>query len=94
VRSAYQARSRLLAPQVLASVPAKVLKAADAAKVAVDEAWRVLGDPAARQLYAARSGPEGTGRVSTGPSRFHPDRAGGCMAGESARTWSWRPWPT
>jgi curved DNA-binding protein CbpA len=45
VRSAYQARARRLAPQMLAGAPTKVLKAADVAKAAVDEAWRVLGDP-------------------------------------------------
>jgi hypothetical protein len=38
VRSAYQARARQLAPQMLAGVPAKVLKAADAAKAAADAA--------------------------------------------------------
>jgi curved DNA-binding protein CbpA len=72
VRSAYQARTRLLAPRMLAGVPAKVLKAADTAKVAVDEAWRVLGDPAARSLYdsqiQARGNGEGLGRPEPVPS--------------------------
>jgi curved DNA-binding protein CbpA len=61
VRSAYQARACQLAPQMLAGAPAKVLKAADVAKAAVDEAWRVLGDPAARPLYDSQIGARGNG---------------------------------
>ena len=62
VRSAYQARARQLAPPMLTGVPrCKVLKAAEVAKAAADEAWRVLGEPVARQLYDSQIGARGNG---------------------------------
>jgi hypothetical protein len=94
VRSAYQARARLLAPRMLAGVPTKVLKAVDAAKAAVDEAWRVLGDPAARPVYdsqiRARGNREGLDRpepVPSGPGGelygrgINADMVGAALAG-------------
>jgi curved DNA-binding protein CbpA len=51
IREAWQARQAALQPGSLAGAPAQVLSAADRARQAVDEAWRVLADPAAREAY-------------------------------------------
>ena len=51
VQSAYQERARLLDPRMLNGAPSKVLKAADAARATVGEAWHILQDPAARRRY-------------------------------------------
>jgi hypothetical protein len=47
VQSAYQDRLRLLSPHLLAGASSMVLRAADAARAAADEAWQVPGAPAA-----------------------------------------------
>ena len=60
VHSAYQARTRLLDPQMFSGAPSKVLKAADVARAAVDGAWRVLRDAAARQRYDEEIGAWGS----------------------------------
>lgn len=62
VHSAYQARTRLLDPQMFSGAPPKVLKAADIARAAVDGAWRVLRDAAARQRYDEEIGAPGKRR--------------------------------
>jgi hypothetical protein len=51
IRQAWQARTAALAATTLAGAPPGVLSAADKARQAVGEAWRVLADPAARELY-------------------------------------------
>ena len=51
VQSAYQERARLLDPRMLNGAPSKVLKAADAARATVGEAWHILQDAAARRRY-------------------------------------------
>ena len=56
VQSAYQERARLLDPPMLSGAPPKVLKAADAARATVGEAWRILQDPAARRRYDEKTG--------------------------------------
>jgi hypothetical protein len=56
VQSAYQERSRLLEPRMLNGASSKVLKAANAARVAVDEAWHILHDAAARRRYDEKIG--------------------------------------
>jgi curved DNA-binding protein CbpA len=83
VRSAYQAWVRQLAPQMLAGAPTTVLKAADVPKAAADEAWRVLGDPAARPLYDSQIGARGNGEGldqpdsdPSGPRHREPRSAG------------------
>src|SRR5215468_1729716 len=72
VQSAYHERARLLDPRMLDAAPSKVLKAADAARATVGEAWHVLQDAAARrrydeQLAAGRNG-EGLGSALSTPS--------------------------
>ena len=61
VHSAYQARTRLLDPQMLSGAPSKVLKAADVARAAVDGAWRILRDAAARRRYDEEIAAQGSG---------------------------------
>ena len=72
VQSAYQERARLLDPRMLNGAPPKVLKAADAARATVGEAWRILQDPAARRRYdekiGARRNGEGLDRAQSTPS--------------------------
>ena len=56
IREAWQARMAALQADTLAGASPEVLAAADRAQQAVQEAWRVLGDPAARQSYDERIG--------------------------------------
>jgi hypothetical protein len=56
IREACQARMSALQPGTLAGAPPEVLSAADRARQAVQEAWRVLADPAARQSYDEQIG--------------------------------------
>ncbi len=51
IRAAWQARKAALQPGVLAGAPPQVLSAADRARQAVEEAFRVLADPVAREWY-------------------------------------------
>lgn len=51
IREAWQGRMAALQPGPLAGVSAEVLAAADRARQAVAEAWRVLADPATRESY-------------------------------------------
>jgi hypothetical protein len=72
VQSAYQERARLLDPRMLNGAPPKVVKAADAARAAVGEAWHILQDAAARRRYneqlAAERNGEGLGSDLSTPS--------------------------
>ena len=56
IREAWQARTEALQPGLLAGAPPDVLSAADEARQAVQEAWRVLADPAARESYDEQIG--------------------------------------
>src|SRR5579864_6804232 len=51
IGAARQARMAVLQPAALAGAPPDVLSAADKARQAVDGAWGVLADPAARTSY-------------------------------------------
>jgi len=72
VREAWQARMAALEPGRLTGAPAGVLSAADRARQAVEEAWRVLADPAAREAYDQDVGfhrpGEGLGPASETPA--------------------------
>jgi hypothetical protein len=72
IRAAWQARQAALQPGPLAGASPEVLSAADRARQAVEEAWRVLGDPAARASYDRAAGflrpGEGLASPSRGPS--------------------------
>jgi curved DNA-binding protein CbpA len=72
IREAWQARLAALQPGMLAGAPPEVLPAADRALRAVEEAWRVLADPAARESYDEAIGfvrpGEGLAAPSRGPS--------------------------
>jgi curved DNA-binding protein CbpA len=93
VQSAYQARARLLDLQMLSGASSKVLKAADAARAAMDEAWRVLHDAATRSATTRRSAYGTPAAASTGPGRNPPARAG-CPARTSPQPPCWRHWLT
>jgi curved DNA-binding protein CbpA len=56
VRSACEARMRQVSPQTISGAPSKVIKAADRARAAAEEAWRVLGDPSSRERYEVEAG--------------------------------------
>jgi hypothetical protein len=62
VRCAYEARAHHLGPQMISGAPSKVVTAADRARAAADEAWRVLGDPARRKRYDEETGIRRSGR--------------------------------
>jgi hypothetical protein len=51
IREAWQERKATLEPGTMAEVSPEVRSAAARAQQAVDEAWRVLADPAARESY-------------------------------------------
>jgi hypothetical protein len=69
IRQAWQARTAALAPASLAGAPPGLQPAADKARQAVAEAWRVLADPAARESYDEQIGIERPGEGLTPPWR-------------------------
>ena len=71
IREAWQTRRAALQPGSLTAAPSGVLSAADRARQAVEEAWRVLGDPAARESYDVRIGFERPGE-GLGPPSLTP----------------------
>ena len=89
IREAWQARQAALQPDRLTGAPSNVLSAADRALRAVEDAWRVLADPAARESYDEEIGfhrpGEGLGPPSETPAE--PDVSlskGWSMADEEA----------
>jgi hypothetical protein len=56
VRCACEARGRQVSPRMISGAPSKVIKAADRARAAAEEAWRVLGDPSSRERYDVEAG--------------------------------------
>jgi hypothetical protein len=56
IRQAWQVRNAALQPDVLAGAPPEVLSAADRARHTVEEAFRVLTDPSARESYDVNMG--------------------------------------
>ena len=75
IREAWQARQAALQPGKLAGAPADVLSAADRARQAVEEAWRVLADPPAREAYDQNVGFERPGE-GLGPPSLKPAEPG------------------
>jgi len=73
IREACQARTEALQPGPLAGAPPDALSAADRARQAVQEAWRVLADPAARESYDEEIGFVRPGE-GLDPSRRGPER--------------------
>ena len=69
IRQAWQARKAALQPGMLAGAPPKVVPAADRARQAVEEAWRILGDPATRESYDQAIGFRRPGEGLASPSR-------------------------
>ena len=56
IERAYRAQLKLLSPAMIAGSPTKVLKAVDRARATAEQAWRLLGDPAARARYDLEAG--------------------------------------
>jgi hypothetical protein len=56
VRYACEARVRQVSPEMISGAPSKVIKAADRARAAAEEAWRVLSDPSSRERYEVEAG--------------------------------------
>lgn len=69
IRKAWQARKAALQPGTLAEAPPKVVSAAHRALQTVDEAWRILADPAARESYDQSIGFRRSGEGLAAPSR-------------------------
>jgi curved DNA-binding protein CbpA len=69
IREAWQAREAALEPDVLSGASREVLSVADRARQAVQEAWRVLADPAARESYDEQVGFRRPGEGLASPSR-------------------------
>jgi hypothetical protein len=69
IREAWQARKAALQPGTLAEAPPKVVSAANRAQQTVDEAWRILADPAARESYDQSIGFRRSGEGLAAPSR-------------------------
>ena len=75
IREAWQARQAALQAGTLAGASSEVLAAADRARQAVQEAWRVLADPAARESYDEEVGfaRPGEGLAPPGRGPMGPD---------------------
>jgi len=75
IREAWLARQAALQAGTLADASPEVLAAADRARQAVQEAWRVLADPAARESYDEEIGfaRPGEGLASPGRGPLGPD---------------------
>jgi hypothetical protein len=75
IREAWQARQAALQASTLAGASSEVLAAADRARQAVQEAWRVLADPAARESYDEEVGfaRPGEGLAPPGRGPLGPD---------------------
>ena len=69
IREAWQARTAVLEPDILAGATPDVLFAAQRARKAVEEAWRVLADPAVRESYDEDIGFLRPGEGLASPSR-------------------------
>jgi DnaJ domain len=56
IQRGYDAKARLLRPELIAGAPSPVVTAASRAQAILDAAWGVLGDPAQRARYDERAG--------------------------------------
>jgi curved DNA-binding protein CbpA len=56
VQQSYDARARVLAPELIAGAPSRVVAAANRASVALETALRTLIDPASRARYDIQTG--------------------------------------
>jgi DnaJ domain/PASTA domain len=69
IRQAWLARQAILQPAMRPETPPDVQSAAARARQAVEEAWRVLADPGARQSYDEQIGFRRPGEGLAAPSR-------------------------
>jgi len=68
IQRTYDAKMRLVGPEMISGAPSTVVKAASRAQDILGAAWRVLGDPAARERYDQEAGfrPSGEGLTGSG----------------------------
>ncbi|HEY6295545.1 MAG TPA: hypothetical protein VIX15_07765 [Streptosporangiaceae bacterium] len=88
IQREYDAKARLLRPELISGAPSTVVKVASRAQGILDAAWRVLGDPVSRELYDEeigfrRSGEGLASRVS------HPSEPG-CGPADFSFAGGWR----
>ncbi len=69
----YDAKVSLLRPELMSGAPSNVLRAASRAQGLLDAAWRVLGDPVARQRYDEAVGFRRGGRGLAGSENVPSD---------------------
>jgi hypothetical protein len=69
IRQAWQVREAALRAGTLAGASPEVLAGVDRARQAVQEAWRVLADPVARESYDEKAGFARPGEGLTSPGR-------------------------
>jgi hypothetical protein len=74
VRSAYEARMRLLAANMISGAPPNVVTAANRARAWVEAAWRVLGDPRSRARYDEEADIQRRGGGLVRPEATPPER--------------------
>jgi len=80
VRQSYEAKAGVLAPELIAGAPSKVVTAAGRAQVALQAAVRVLTDPDSRRRYDNETGIRPTGGGLAGPANV-----------PSQGIWAWDP---
>jgi len=73
IRRSYDAKVSLLRPDLISGAPTNVVRAAWRAQSLLDAAWRVLGDPAARQRYDEAVGFRRGGQGLTGSENVPSD---------------------
>jgi hypothetical protein len=75
IQREYDAKSRLLRPELISGAPSTVVKAASRAQGILDAALRVLGDQATRERYDEEAGLRRSGGGLTGPVNYPSDPA-------------------
>jgi DnaJ domain/PASTA domain len=75
LRSKYEAKARLLRPELIAGAPSPVVTAVSRAQQLLDSAWRVLADPATRARYDTAVGIRHSGG-GLGPQESFPSEPG------------------
>jgi hypothetical protein len=73
IQRTYDAKLRLLGPEMISGAPTKVLQAVSRAEGILAAAWRVLGDPVARERYDEAAGFRRSGQGLAGPENVPSD---------------------
>ena len=73
IQRTYGAKMSLLGPEMISGAPSSVVKAASRAQSILDAAWRVLGDPVARERYDQAAGFRSSGEGLAGSENVPSD---------------------